>query len=641
MSGIMGIWHARGEPVPQELLLRMNERMAHRGRDGAAYLMSGSAGFAYQQLKVTPDARREKQPHQATNGAIVLWDGRLDNRSELITRLRSQASLTPDSSDVEIVSAAYEGYRSGFISVLEGDFAVAVFDPHEQNLMLGRDAMGARPLFFCRRGDVVLFASEIKVLLAHPVVKPLLDEPSLAEFLFGAWDHADETNTLFSGISRVPPAVLVSISPDKTSSARYFDFDVGAELRLKDQSEYVEAFRECFARAVGRRLRSAYPTAVLLSGGLDSSSILCMGQFLQKENQISPTLIPIGLVAEDDPGAQAKANEWDFQKAVQDHCSLEMIRIPITSFEFGADRKRKVWHAEAPWVIQNQELLLRLTEEGARVVLSGMFGDNLLLSPQFLLDLVVQGKWLAALRSYQGLMTLPWLLWDEHGPDKVQLRSLLGRELRRYLIPEVLRPLYRAIRRRPPEARRSKFYSPRFLQVAEDVERRSQPLSCPPGRAHAKAIYLAARSKNLNLRIEMDANAMARFPIDVAYPFRDRELVQMIMSMPGEAVYPGGDSRGIQREALRGILPESVRLRRDKGNFTRFARLSVLKDAEQLKLLKDGHAMRLGLLAPPDVFEADVTRLVRDLSRSDDSSMVGHSSAGKLLALEDFLQSFF
>ncbi len=646
MSGILGIWNVDGAPVSREVLLRMNERMAHRGPDGAHHLLCGSAGFAFQQMRVTPESVRERQPLTSATGVVALLEGRLDNREELIRQLREGAPVDTGSPDVDLVLAAYGAFGAGFASRLEGDFAAALFDAKRQTLTLARDPMGARVVYYCRFGSHVLFASEIKALLAHPAVTTEVNQPALAELLFDTWDHGDETKTLFTGIQRVPRASQVSVTPERLAVERYFDFDTTTQLRLRNQSEYVEAYGEAFSRAVRRRLRTAGPAAIMVSGGLDSSSIFCMAHRLLQTSPagISPSLLPIGMVVEDEPGARVKFGEWEYQKAVADHCQADMIPIPVKALDFQHENQRKIWHSESLWAVDNglEGLYRRSSAGGARVLLSGIFGDFLLFSPQFLLDQVLGGKWLTAWRSYRGFIEKPWYQWEEDRSDPARLRDLLLRDIRSFLIPEAVRPWYRALRHRVlHRAEAVPFFSSEFMQIAAAVAASREAVKCLPGRAHAKALYIGARSKSLTYRVEVDAKACAMFSLEMTYPYRDKDLIQLVMSMPGEAVYPEGDSRGIHREAMKGILPESVRLRRTKGDFSQVAQAGARKVAGGLQTLKTGLAVESGILKPAPELELDLLTLGETLAEDQPLSKFQTDTALNLAALEDFLRVFF
>ncbi len=640
MSGIMGVWNVAGEAVPQDLLLRMNARMAHRGPDGASHLLCGSAAFAFQQMKVTPESCREKQPLQSLSGVVALWDGRLDNREELILLLRPHGPVDVASPDVNLVLLAYEVFREDFAAKLDGDFALAIYDPSRRYLLLARDAIGARALNYCRFGSYVLFASEIKALLVHPAVKTSPDMDSLAEFLFRHLDYADETNTFFAGIATVPDARLVTITPDSTTLRRYFDFDTSKTLRLGSQTEYVDAYRQAFFRAVKNRLRSAFPTAITVSGGLDSSSIFCVADDLSKSGACVSPILGIGQV-----GTDVRGNELEFQQAVEAKCGVPIIKHPVSGLTSLRDYRDKIWHSEGLLIIPDawQDIYQESSRLGARVLLSGFYGDNLLLNPQFIIDLVRQGKWLTAYRCYQGYVGNNWFPTQEFQLTKAELRKDLFANLKGFLVPEVVRPTYHRIRRLLcQQSTRLPFFSEEFHQVYASFASRAKAIKLPRSRAFKKALYQSAVSKNYKSRLERDAKAISAFNMEIAYPFFDRDLISLVMSMPGEAVCPDGVSRGIHRQAMRGILPENIQNRRSKGDFTRLGRLGALKDFDLLeKWLVGGAARRFTLVKPEEALRLDLAELKRDLQDDSDANALGFWKTMDLLELEQFLAVFF
>lgn len=639
MSGILGIWNTDGAPVCEAVLLDMNARLAHRGPDGTRHLLCGNAGFAYQQLKVTPESAYESQPLRSPAGVVVLWDGRLDNRDELWELLRRSGGIQQQAPDVDYVLQAYAQFGGDFASRLDGDFVAAVFDPERRRLLLVRDAIGVRAVNYCRVGSTVLFASEAKALLAHPNVVARPDENSLAEFLYRHWDYRDETNTYFEGISRVPAGRCVFLTPEKTELKRYFDFDTKKTLRLKRQEDYVEAYREAFFRAVRNRLRSQYPTAISVSGGLDSSSILCTAGYLRRERGMEWPFLGVGVL-----GTDVRGNELDFQQAAQAASGAELVLQPAKDMGITRDRERKMWHAESPLIINDawQDLYQQARARGARVYLSGFFGDHLLMSSHHIADLIRWGRWGLACRHLRAYYSSRWYAIDEFPASRGELTRDLYRNLRTYLLPEALRPFYQWLRRRGRARVPEGFYSQRFQRLGWQRQLASRSLKLPSSKVHRKALYGFAHSKAYKNRMEMDMRAIGMFQMEMSYPFYDRNLIQLVMSMPGEAVYPNGESRGIHREAMRGVLPESIRVRRSKGDFTRLGRIGAIRDFSVLEsIIYEGKAQQLGFLKPPAELRRDLAALRQELDDETDSSAFAFWQAADLLELETFLAVFF
>ncbi len=632
MSGITGIWNVNGAPVSRELLAVMSARLAHRGPDGENILLCGSAAFAHQTLRETPESLRELQPaRSAESTPVVMLDGRLDNRDELLSALSAHPGIASDAPDSAFVLAAYAAYGRDFVRHLNGDFALAVFDPHpaQPRLFLARDVMGVRTLHYGRFGDQFLFASEIKALLAHPAVPCKPNDHSLAEWLFQLPDYADETNTFFAGVSRVPPGHLLELTPERMTLTRHWDFDVSQQLRLRNYAEYVEAYRACFETAVRKRLRSAFPVAISVSGGLDSSSIYAVAQSVDPP---AADLLGIALV-----GEHPSTNETHYQSLLEERYGTRLTKIPFTAAPATKATGNDTWHSEGPYLKWEvwQSIVRAAGGQGARVVLSGDFGDQILTNPQYILDLVARGRMVAAfqhLRSFSG--------WRDESTTQSSALDLLF-ALRGYLVPERLRPWYHRMRRLTGSAPAENlpWFSPAFTALATAGEARQRLLPVGPGRAHAQVLYRHVHAKIPSLRLELSLKTDVQFPCAPAYPFRDRDLIALLMAMPGEMVYRNG-SRGIHRDAMLGILPEDIRLRRTKASFLHEAKLGALHDLDSAgPALPLGMAARMGYLAPA----GQLTRAVADLR-----DLVTRSQGFgpnwlvlELLGLEKWLTAFF
>ena len=231
MSGIVGVWNRDGEPLEPSLLARCSAALVHRGVDGEHHWIRGPVGLACQLLKVTPESAHERQPTLDSGGTALVFDGRLDNRDELLATLPPTSSVGTDSPDPVLVLAAYRAFGDTFAARLAGDFAFGLFDPSGPRLILGRDVLGVRPLFYARAGDTLLFASEIKALLAHPRVWRRPDLDLLATYLMsGSWDP--DGRTLFEGAHYLQPSHAAIVTPESLCVRRVWDFDGERRIRL-------------------------------------------------------------------------------------------------------------------------------------------------------------------------------------------------------------------------------------------------------------------------------------------------------------------------------------------------------------------------------------------------------------------------
>jgi len=278
MAGIFGVCHFDDRPIDPALVARMSATLARDGRDGEVLIIEGSTALGSRVLheaSLSASAPRA-QPARFSSGTRLVFDGRLDNRDELITALRDRFDVAPAASDAELAAACYEINGVQFVGHLLGDFALAVFDGRRRHVVLARDAMGIRPLYYRRTHTSLMFGSAIKTLLANPDWQAHPNNQLLAELLLRrSHRRLADDGTLFAGVCQVPPAHVVVFTADAAHSERYWDFDCHRSAVGQSFGDHARAFRVLFERAVSRRLRSTHPVAIAVSGGLDSSSIFC------------------------------------------------------------------------------------------------------------------------------------------------------------------------------------------------------------------------------------------------------------------------------------------------------------------------------------------------------------------------------
>ncbi len=633
MSGIAGAWNLDGRPMTREVISGMNSRLAHRGRDGHAVRLGRTVGLAHQHLWVTPEERGERQPLGEADGTspVLLMDGRIDNRAELVTGFRLDASW----SDAQLVRAAYCQIGEACIERLNGDFAIAIFDPRHRQLVLARDAIGLRSLYYSYRPPVFAFASEIKALLAHPEITAVPDEEGLADFMWmGSRPLDRQDRTCFEGISAVAPAQLVVVKPDGITQRQYWDFATEDRLTLGSFDEYADAFRERFVQAILRRSRTDRPVAVAVSGGLDSSSIFCQLEALRRDGAASiEPLAGISYVSN-----RAETDEQQFLREIETTYGVEIDRFaiePLTGLVRTA--RRQIEAVEAPFVDYlwgvTEELQRRAVIAGARTLLSGHWGDQMLFSTRYLIDLLRRGRFASV-----------WQHTREYGhyfgnQDTSSRRRQLLVDLTRYHVPRALAPPLKWLRLRLTDRRQSKAWlAPSFLQRGLRDRYRLATVERRFHSAHAEAVYLEVRSKYPVQCMEWNAKVGALHGIDVAYPFLDRDLIAFLMSIPGEIHANRGVPRALLRHAMQGVLPDSIRSRTWKSDFTQFVNTGVVEDAEAIRrtLGPECLGVRFGLFNR-DRLVSEVDRLAGNLEKPD---CLNSWDLGDTFGLEMWLRVF-
>ena len=633
MSGIAGLWNLNGAPAEIRILSTMSRTLQHRGPDGEASRLAGAVGFATQHMWITAEEVGEMQPLVNQRGGVMLvMDGRLDSRDELLTALR----LEPETSDAACALAAYEAWDEAFATHLNGDFALAIFDSPKQRLLLVRDSIGIRPLYYFRNDRLFAFASEIKALIAHPDVPVQPDDEGIADLMVVGSRPIDRQDlTCFAGIAAVVPAHVTLVTAQRTVSRRYWDFDTGHALQLRSFDEYVDAFRERFATAVRRRTRSIYPIAVSVSGGLDSSSIFCQAQLLQSSERGNRSrLVGISFT-----GAEgSSSDERRYLLEIEREYGVEIELFPMDPFVGCIDGiSIQVAAAEAPLLDYSfgitREVYRRAGAHDARVLLTGHWGDQVLFSSAYLADLFWRFAW-------RDIWTHTRAYARHFGSAETRVleRRIAADIVRHYVPTPLVAPLKRLRLKLFGHQREKRWFSDAFLHKA--LRFAGVPATIGSGfrSAQARSIYLEARSKYHVYCMEWNNKAAAAHGLNAAFPYLDRDLLAFLIATPGEIATCQGVPRALLRAGMRGILPEMVRTRTDKADFTAVANRGAAHGAAIIAavLSSEPLGVQLGYF--------DRERLVPEIARLR-AQLTGPTCAeawdlGDLLGLEVWLQVF-
>jgi asparagine synthase (glutamine-hydrolysing) len=576
VSGILGAWNLDGRVALKEQIAHLAAALSGRATDGQEFWTHGSVGFGYQHLRITPESVAERQPLTAPSGSVIVFDGRLDNRQELMSSLGDDQDLGK-TSDAALVLATYDRFGERFPEYLNGDFALALFDARKQQLLLARDVIGVRPLYYCHLRNTFLFASEIKAILAHPEVDRRPNDDAIADLLMPG-DANCRDLTCFRGIFTLIPGHLGMVTPTRRWMVRqYWTFDSSKRIRYKSLPEYAEAFRGIFDQAVRRRVRSAYSTAVEVSGGLDSSAILCAAEKLRNSGLLVTAPTGLSLTYQDGSPADEKASLL----AIECEYRVDIKRLPKTSPGYLKGARALLWYTEVPrldcqWNTY-QELLSVARARKNRVLLSGFFGDQMLFGRAYLLDLVHSLRWRKVIRDLN-----QFGLWMTD-VDPKDFREQLWSDLLRAHIPVGFLPLLRRIRAKTQADYYPRWYSKRFRQQALDRALGQVRLPGKFASKHAEECYRQANSRYHLNGLEETNKLLAIYGLQPAYPFMDRDLISFVMAIPGEVVNWQGVPKGLFREAMKGVLPEAIRLRRWKADFTDFVNEGTAHEYHQMQ----------------------------------------------------------
>ena len=590
MSGICGVINCTGAPVDIGLLKRMAQAAAYRGPDGINYWVDDNVGFAHLAFNTTPEAIGEEQP--LTNheqGITVAADARVDNRDELISFLTAKGYLgnkTP--TDAEIILAMYACWGEESPKHLVGDFSFAIWRAEEQSLTVARDVIGLRQLYYAMVDHSLYFGTTIAMILAALPCPPALNEQLINAFLqnsFSLWI----CQTVYEGIYRLPPGHTLSFRGGKLSTRLYHVLGGQPGPSYSTDQQYIETFSDLLYEAIRCRLRSTTPVGIVGGGGVDSASIACAIHKMKQEQNNLPTIHLYASVFDDTPWA----DEREFFAAVESTCEdFASTRILSDRFwalsEIGADHG---FPLDEPDIYSTRGLVMEWMRvaagDGCRVILGGEGANEVLGHAVYYNPAALRGvdlhNWPIELRYFREKSKVGWI--------ELLLRAYISP-----LIPDRLRSL---LRRRLPIGPRPPSWLIRTAQ--QDVSKCMLADEFFTSRGLAPSALVAHQSVrspyNLARYSSLDV-AAAHTGTEWRYPYLDRRLVDFLLHIPTHLRSWKGRDRIIQRESMKGVLPESVRLRSSKAHIRSLIDRG-LTDQERQRiqdLLHDSQSVALGFV---------------------------------------------
>src|SRR5881296_235984 len=372
MCGIVGIVKLNPwETVDEARLTRMRDVLRHRGPDGEGLWIEGPVGLGMRRLAIV-DVAGGRQPMANEDGTVwIVYNGEIYNHAELRPGLEQRGHSYRTRSDTETILHLYEEEGERCVERLQGMFAFALWDRTRRRLLLARDRLGIKPLYYAWTDDELLFASEIKAILAGCSVRPALNESVVPEFLATGFVAGQET--FFRGVRKLLPGRTLSWSPaDGLRERRYWQLPAtanGAPVTLEGGAREVRAR---LTEAVRSHLMSDVPLGLFLSGGIDSSGLAALMALMVKEP------IRTFAVGFSDP----EANELAYARLAARSVGAEHREVVVAPSEFFGVLPRLVWHEDEPITFPSSVPLYfvsRLAREHVKVVLTGEGADELFL----------------------------------------------------------------------------------------------------------------------------------------------------------------------------------------------------------------------------------------------------------------------
>ena len=364
MCGIAG-WIGPKDP---DALVRMRAALRHRGPDEEGEYVDDYATLIHERLSII-DVQSGRQPISSRDGRYtIVFNGEIYNYLQLRKDLIARGYLFKTNSDTEVILHLYAEMGEGCCEQLQGMFAFAVWDSRERRLFLARDRLGIKPLFYAQMGDRLIFASELKAVLAHAAVEAELDPEGLDHYL--TFMYVPAPNTIVKGVKKLPPGHMLTLREGRMAVREYWELpSAGAQAEYSSEAAAAEELGALLQEAVGCRLMSEVPLGAYLSGGLDSSLVVALMSRAANEpvNTFSVGFEERGF--DERPYSRVVAETFETnhrELVVQRHSADELPKIIRALDEPVADS------AAIPTYFMAQ-----LTKEHVTVVLTGEGADEL------------------------------------------------------------------------------------------------------------------------------------------------------------------------------------------------------------------------------------------------------------------------
>jgi asparagine synthase (glutamine-hydrolysing) len=557
VSAICGILQLDHAPVDPDLLNRMAHTSAYRGPDGIHTWVQGEVGLAHLALHSTPEAVSETQPLPNRRAdQVLVADARVDNRPELIHILTAKG-LLPDThpTDADLILAAYECWGEACPDQIIGDFAFAIWDQDQCKLFCARDACGIKPFHYSLDRAAFRFATDVEQVLADERIRRDLDGYAIADFLTYNW--RDQARTMFAAVHSLPPGHCLRLDAAGPRAWRYWNPDRVAPIHYATDDEYVQHFRELFSRCVADRLRSRTGAAALMvSGGLDSSSIAAVAQNLYTQACTTARPIAFTHVAEDEP----ETDERQYSQLLNSELGLELHAHLFNSEPLPESLEAYTPILNLPFLLETAPpaFMQPLKQNHCDVFIRGDGGD-------ILFD-AAKTQYIDAMRSGHWRQAWPWMrAGRQQGNTWPQI-------LRSFFIwpflPQRLRYWGARLRGSWRFGHVPRWLHPQFSRQASPAERlyrQGYPRRFrSPTRQAQYETYIGLGLQPIStVLFNILANQNG---LEARFPFLDRRLMEFMLAAPLRlGAQPGpANTKWLLRQAMRGILPENIRLRTTK-----------------------------------------------------------------------------
>lgn len=572
MCGFTGIWNLSEKAIDTALLSKMNDSIKHRGPDDEGFLLcrtstkqivscfgqdtlpelktilnplpkNSDANFAmgFRRLSIIDLSAKGHQPMSTDDGRYwIVFNGEIYNFPEIRKELEHLGQVFKSGTDTEVILKSYLVWGKDCLERFNGMWAFAIFDKKEQSLFCARDRFGIKPFYFSFKSKGhFAFASEIKALLHIVPFRPNLNAIQ-DYFINGVSCHNEQT--FFKDILQLEPGTFLQLKNGQLKTHHYYEASLAQPARHNFQ-EATQEFRVLLDDAIRLRQRSDVPIGYALSGGLDSSSIVCSAAS-QKEKVSNQTF---SLIFPND-----KVDESPYINEVVQQTKFEAHSFTLSSNDLLNDIRKFVWHQEEPFggisyfgefklreLIKNKQVTVSLEGQGADEIVSGYVS----LIPYYYYDLLQSGKFARFLKETKAFYKLSGI------KPKTAIKSYIAQLVNRKASPNY------------------KKYPFLEQDILNHQRITSNKTTFNTGSHLNRALLRMLNKTSIPEQLtRADKNAMAH-SIECRFPFLDHRLVDFANTLPYHYKINNGTTKYVLREAMKGTIPEKIYQRKDKIGF--------------------------------------------------------------------------
>lgn len=557
MSAIFGIWDTRGRPLDPAWLAGMQSDLAHRGPDGGGVWTEGSVGLGAQVLKISRSDAFESLP-LVSDDFVLVSSARLDDRQALMDRLGLSLEQRKEIPDSQLIALAWRKWGKECPAQLCGDFAFVIWDRMKRQLFGARDHLGIRPFLYYFQNGVFLFGSEMRSVVKALPVKPEINESHLLDWVIGLYDRPEETP--WQQVSRILPGHVIALDESGLRTWKYWKVESSTTIRYKDPRDYAIGLREHMELAVRDRLETDLPVGIMLSGGLDSSSIAAIATpYLEEKRQefYSVSSIKSGSKTYLEEDEESLINEllgkYPWIKA-------NFIKSEFTNFGNRIMDNSNLQYSPLNYFYNLDDIIIKtIRSVGARTVMCGYLGDLTVSNSTFrplgyYFSKLAMAKLVRLIPGY--IRSYNWNLVDLLATEMI--RPGISPRLMYYIDKLRHHPRLFNVDLWPLSLSKSAKYS---------LTERYRDWLFSSRSYHPKSVIEAVWPEVPDGGpLELDVLA-AHSQIRFVYPFIDPRIVEYLAGLPPEALRPNGIKRGLIREAMKESLPDSVKYRVTKSPY--------------------------------------------------------------------------